>query len=156
MQLLTKSLISVFLLVFALNVQAQEKATAVLSNEDISLFLKTFKPLAKDLEKLGEKYQNTTDVSTTEALFANKEAMAIFKKHGWNELYAGKFSTIMSGTTYLSLIEELDKLPAEQRAFLAPQIEMYRSQVGNVHPNDLEKIKKNLPEIRKLLEEYNN
>ena len=124
-----KTILFLTTLLFAFLVKAQETPKAVLSSADIDLFIKTLKPLQKDIEKLGKEYENINDPNALQALAAGEDVKAIFKKYGWSDDYFLKVSAITNAYAYLKMEKEYDNLPEEQKVYMKQMMEQYK--VGN-------------------------
>ena len=129
------------LLISVITAQAQESSlhTAILSDADIDLFIKSFKPLNEDLIKLGDQYQNLNDPTALKAFASSEKVKSIFKKHGWSEGYYSKFTAITMSYASIQIDDELNKLPEDQRKMMEEyQINNFKDQVN---PADLNKVK---------------
>lgn len=141
------SILFILTLTFA---SAQEELPAVLTNDDISLFIKSYKPLKKDLMKLGDEYENISDPTALQSLEANEKAQAIFNKYGWDNDYISKFNAIIKGYAYVKVKNELDLLPEDQKKYMAPTLDMMKLQVNL---EDAKKVANKVNELDIILED---
>lgn len=156
----------------------QEAKKQVLKTGDVEHFIKTFPVLKKDLEKFGMKYEGSKgDITFPSALRANKELLAVLKKHGWDENYYIKTSMIMIGYSAVVYDKEMKKAESEMEKSLkeidanpniTPEMKkQLRDQLkatkgvlntqGNalqksIHPEDLKLITPHLNEIKDMLD----
>jgi hypothetical protein len=150
MKNLKSILLITFCVVLSIAKAQNEAPKAVLSDADIDLFIKTYKPLSKDLEKLGDKYDDISDPTVKEAFRTSNEVQAIFEKHGWNNDYYSKFSAIMMCFAFIQIDEELAKLSEEDRKMMAPYLSNYTNQINNA---DIKKVKTRIKELEVVLTE---
>ncbi len=81
----------------------EKESLPVLKKGDVKHFIKTFPALKKDMEKFGARTDaKEGSVTVPEAMKASSEFMAILKKHGWDEHFFAKITTIHMG--YASIV----------------------------------------------------
>lgn len=151
---ITKLFLASFLSLFLFqSATAQNQPSPLLSSADVELFLKSFNPLKNDLEKLGHSYENMNQ-NTITALKANEEVKATFKKHGWSDDYFPKINAIVYAYSYLKMMQEMDKLPAEQKQTIGPVMQSMKTQFTNmVHDADIQLVKGKFAAVDKFFEE---
>ncbi|MGB0521941.1 MAG: hypothetical protein ACPGJS_03225 [Flammeovirgaceae bacterium] len=121
---------------------SQTTPQALLSASDIDLFIKSFNPLKEDLEKLGHKYEGMNH-NTITAFAANEDVKAVFRKHGWKDDFYPKVSAIVYGYSYLKTIQQIDKMPAEQKQAMEQMMAPMKQQFAAlVHKDDIQTVKK--------------
>ncbi len=130
--------------------EAPEKP--VLTATDINRFIETLPKMSKELEALGQRLDVQRFASAVEALAANEQVQAIFKKYGWKvqEFYT-KFGTIAAGFAVAEMEKQLADLPANQRAMVESAMKGQMPQI-DLNPKDLALIRSKLPALRKLFE----
>jgi hypothetical protein len=157
---------------------AADDPVPVLKKGDVERFIDSFPKLAKELEKLGMKYDaEEGDYSLPEAVQANAEFNAVLKKHGWDEKFFIKMQAIFLGYTAIvykkemanvapeiaKAIKEIESAPGMSEAMKKQMIErmkasqkmMEGSQSGmqtSVHEDDLALIRPKIPDLKKLFE----
>ena len=116
------------------------QAKAILTEATVDKFIKTLKPMNKELKTLGyDLTEGDTD------LVATVKVMAIMKKYGWGPSFGQEFAAITLGFSYLQMTKNLEKMSQQQRQMMN---DMYTKQYKNlVHEDDLELIKPKLSEI---------
>lgn len=158
---------------------AQESAEPVLQKGDVEKFIATFPVLKEELEELGMRYEaEEGEYTLPEAIQANAEFNALLKKHGWDETFFVKMSTIFMG--YITLehgkemqemdpefekaIKEIESTAGMSEAMKQQMIERLKAtqkMMGgqqeamkqSVHVNDLELIRPKLGDLKKLFED---
>lgn len=155
-----------------------ETGKPILEKGDVLRFIKTFPELKTDFDKLGAEYDaRQGQVTYTEAMMASSEFNGILKKHGWDENFWTKVSTIISGygilaynlavgnvdpqlAAALKQIEDNAALSDAMKKQLKEQImaskgalkEQGKAMLKMVHPKDMALIKPNLDALKKVLE----
>lgn len=151
-----KTLFTLLIIFLALNTNAQDAETpkAVLSADDIQLFMETLKPLQQDIEKLDNTY-DLDDPTSMQAVAANEEVKAIFKKHGWSEDYYLKVAAITSSFAHLKMEKELENIPEAQRAYMKQMMETYNvGSKSQLNPADLKLVTDNYEVLNTFFEKY--
>lgn len=145
---------SVIALIISIVTLSHAQTTTTITDADVKLFITSFNPIKKDMEALGHKYENIQDPSALQAIGASEEVKSIFEKHGWNNNYMLKFSTIISAFAFVHMEKEMQKLPAEQQQYVAQMIQTQKTQVGLVASEDaIEVINKNYSELAAIIVE---
>ncbi len=145
---------------------------------DVKHFIKTFPLLKEDFKKFDVKYDGKAGIVTyPEALAASQEFLGILQKHGWDEHYFEKMASICLGYSMIIADKEMKNvgpeiakamkeiesnphLSAEMKKQLLEQMKSVKSTVKEqqktlkrtVHQADMELIKPNLEELKKLFE----
>ncbi|MEO9873036.1 hypothetical protein [Ekhidna sp.] len=141
-------LITICAFVASLSSFAQMPQTSPLESGDVEKFIKTYDPLKKDMEALGEDFENAKDYNTMMALAANEKVQSIFKKHGWSDQYIGKLMTISMGYAIINSEKEIAKMSEEDRKESKQYMQAYMTQMKTmVTEDDLEQIKKNYDQL---------
>ncbi len=156
-----------------------EPAKPVLKSGDVKQFIKTFPLLKKDLEKFGMKYEaKGGDVTVPEGLKANRDFVGILKKHGWDEHFWHKFTTIAMGYAFVrygkgikeadpeiaKAIKEIDGNPAisdRMKAHLKKQLTAAKGLMKTqgeqlkrqIHKADMDLIRPLVEELKAVLED---
>ncbi len=165
--------------VFLAAQESKEPPKPILKEGDVARFIKTFPLIKEDFEKLGAKYEaRSGDVTVPQALKASQEFLEVLKKHGWDEFFFQKFSTIMLGYSTIvygkeaqkaqsemeKSLKEIDSnpnIPESMKKQLKEQLlaakgamSMYQETTKkNIHPEDLLLIKPHLKELKAVIEE---
>ncbi len=109
----SKLLIVTIALVFvfqALFVLAEDPTKPVLEEGDVVRFIKTWPLLQEDFKKLGAKYEARSGAITIpEALRANETFLSVLKKHGWDERFIEKMTTIVLCYSAIMYKKEINK-----------------------------------------------
>jgi len=155
----------------------------LLSDGDVKKFIRDFKPMATELERLGvEAAPDVDNVGGFSAIIsgmqASAEAQSILRKYGWSDATFQKFAAVLSCYFVLKLeqvraenepeikaqLAEIDgnaQLSAAQKAELKVQIsamldqfaQLERSYRAQIHPDDINAVKGNLEALEQLFEE---
>lgn len=160
------------------NAAEPETPKPVLKPGDVKRFIKTFPLLKKDFEKYGMKYEaKEGSVTVPEALKASEEYREILKKHGWNEQFWHKFSTIAMGYAFIQYgkgikeadpkiakaIKEIEDNPAlsdQMKAQLKQQLKMVKGVMKTqgeqlnkqLHNADMDLIRPLVKELKTVIE----
>lgn len=86
----------------------------MLTKADVSRFIDTYEPMAKELEELGDDWEGV-NMNTMNAFSANAQVMGILEKYGWDEGLITKWSMIAMGYSLVKMDEQLAALPEAQR-----------------------------------------
>lgn len=148
------SLLLAIFSVSALQAEESEEPKPLLESGDIAKLIETYPKIARDFEALGHSLaaRQNLDLEDLKDLESYAAVQQLLKKHGWNaETFFPKFMAIVSGYTGLHIEEQLRQLPAQQRAMAES---MMRAQMPefDVHPQDLQLIKKNLGKLNTFFE----
>lgn len=143
-----------FILCLSISGLWAQEVSSILSDGDIDKFIKTYQPLAKELEALGDDWEKVQNPTTAEAMEASSEMNAVFKKYGWDEDYLQKFSTIISGTAYVGVLQQMDEMDDTQKQMMQGYMTQMKSLYGtNISEEDVKKIKPRYKEIMEVIEE---
>lgn len=155
-----------------------ETGKPILEKGDVLRFIKTFPELKTDFEKLGAEYDaRQGQVTYPEAMTASSEFNGILKKHGWDENFWTKISTIVSGygvlmykaasgnvdpqiAAALKQIEDNAALSDAMKKQLKEQVlatrgilkDQGKAMMKMVHPEDAALIKPHLEKLKEVLE----
>lgn len=141
---------SIVLLAFVISLigSAQMPQTTPLEDGDVSKFIKTYRPLKSDLEELGEGFNEAKDYGAMQALAANEKVRDVFKKHGWDDQWMGKFMSLSIAYTLIKMEKEIAALSEEDRKQSEQYMTAYSAQMKNmITDGDLEKVKKKFEEL---------
>ena len=124
--------------------QAQESPKAVLSLDDIDLFVKTSVQMTKELDELGIEPDGDSNTWST-----NEKAKAILIKYGWDyQSFGYKFAAISWGFSYLTMINNIDKKTEAKKATAEQMRKTYTEQYKDlVHDDDLKLIKLKMKDL---------
>jgi len=145
---------------------------------DVERFVKTFPLLKEDFEKYGAKYEaKSGNITIPEALSASSEYMAVLKKHGWDEQFFLKMTTIFSAyasivykkemkaqgpqiAEALKQIESNPQLSADMKKQLVSQmkqtmgaIEQGSGLFGGLHPEDVALVTPFVDQLKAVMDE---
>ena len=144
----------------------------LLNDGDVKKFVRDFKPMTAELDKLGKAADVDTENMSglnevLNKLRANAEAQRILRKYGWADRQFDKFAAIFRGYAVVKLegsetvdsgevkeaiamIESNPSLSAEQKAAMKAQMSQMQGMAGTekelraqVHPADIAVIKAN-------------
>lgn len=135
---------------------AEMPETIALESGDVDKLLRTWEPMKKDFEALGDVFeQESQDYSKIKEIYAKPEVKRIFNKHGWNgEEWLGKFTTIWSAYGILTMEKEMMKMSEEEKKQLAQFQGNYMDQLkSRIRDSDLAEVKKRYNEIEKAFVE---
>jgi hypothetical protein len=174
MHIRTTILSVLMILLLAAGLSAQAAPKRVLANADVVKFIKDFKTMGKEFEKLGvEMNENPQDLAGAvgefmTALKGHAGSKAILSKYGWNDSFFPKFSAILLSFAGIKMDEEFAKADPEIKASLAEidnnkdlspdQKKEYKAQVTGAM-DQARKIQKNIEtnvhiEDRKLVRQH--
>lgn len=120
----------------------------MLSAADIDRLINTYKPLMSDLENLGTKIKNKQDPNLLMGYAASDEAAAVFRKHGWDEVFFKKYGIIAQSYVYLQTEAQIDKMPEQDRGYMRQSLEPYRASLKKqVHDKDVELVRANFKRL---------
>ncbi len=141
--------IVLFLSFLSVAVVAQDEVK--INKNDLSRFIKTFKPMTEELEALGANYKAMTQMNALDALKANNELLNLLEKYGWDENSLMKWAKIGTGYSYVKMEEQMEQIPEAQRAQFEAAMQM---QGVNFNITDQEKdlIKGRISELEELFE----
>jgi hypothetical protein len=109
-----KLLITVILFTVSLFLFSDEPPKPVLEKGDVKNFIKTFPLLQKEFKKFGVKYEAKQGAVTfPTAVKASQEFLEILKKHGWDEHFFHKMSTILLGYSSIAYGDAMKKADPE-------------------------------------------
>lgn len=148
MKMLKSILFFVFCMLLS-TIQAQDTTPkAMLSTADIDLFIKTYKPIAAELESLGDQYNNIQDPTVANAFKTNEKVKSTFKKYGWTNDFFEKITAITLGYTFIKSEEEISKLPEDQRKMIAESMQSYQANIkSQINDADFQKVKLKMAEL---------
>jgi len=127
----------------------------VLKKGDVEKFIKTLKPMSKELEAVGVNFDARQNQNMSDALQANARVMSIFKKYGWDESYSAKWMAITMGYAKLKMEEQMKNVPAAQREQAMQMMKMAGDQMGGaVADKDLELIRSKYDALNTMMENY--
>lgn len=155
-----------------------EPPKPVLKSGDVKQFIKTYPLLIKDMKKYGMKYEAKAGaVTVPEALKASGEFQGILKKHGWDEHFWHKFTTIAMGYAFVQYgkgikeadpkiakaLKEIEDNPAlsdQMKAQLKQQLSAVKSVMKTqgeqlrtqIHKADMELIRPFVNELKTVME----
>lgn len=153
-----KTLPLLFLLLALVAFSQTKPSEPQLTEKDIDLFLTSYKPIVKDLYKLGKDYQGISDPSSIDALMANSSVQSIFKKYGWSDQQIQKFSYMTSIFVHQKYSEQLAAIPEEQKQMMLqamPDLARYVNPDA-FHPKDLELVAEYEDQIEEVFTEIEN
>ncbi|HAW50975.1 MAG TPA: hypothetical protein DCX54_01415 [Flavobacteriales bacterium] len=136
---------AILLFIFC-NSFSQEVPVAILSSVDVDRYIETVVPMSKELNELGDAHRGNEE-NPGEMWVASAEARAILEKYGWNESFALKFSAITWAYTYLKIMQEIDKMPEDQKVQAEQMMPMLQLYTSKVHQDDLKIVEGKLDEI---------
>lgn len=141
--------ISILFTFLTISLSSAQDNESVLKEEDIKLFLETFDPIEKNLNAIGDEYEDIEELSQVEAVLATEKVKSIFKNHGWGDDYVEKYMAIIYGAMKVTIDRELDALPAEQREFVRQTLEDTNSLNGfeSISEHDYQLIEKHYSDI---------
>lgn len=172
--------IFVLIIIFALSTMAFTETSntpkPVLKKGDVAHFIKSFPQLKEDFKKFEVKYDGKSGAFTYPmALKASGEFLGVLKKHGWDEHFFTKMTTIIMGYSMLSAREEMGKadpqfakniekiksntqLSDEMKKQMVDQLTHVKSMMKNqqkflkssIQKADMELIKSRLEDLKKL------
>lgn len=174
----TKLLITVILFTLSLFLFSDEPPKPVLKKGDVKHFIKTFPLLQKDFKKFGIMYEAKQGaVTVPDAVKASQDFLGILKKHGWDEHFFHKMSTIVMGYSSIvyddtmkkadpgmeKAIKEIKANQALSQAMKDQLIEQMKMAKGviktqgdtfkrTIHKADLELVRPLVKELKSVLE----
>lgn len=123
----TRTIVLSVLLILSLaaGLSGQAKPKQVLSNTDLVKFIKDFKAMGEEFDKLGVEMandpQNLAGAMTDymNGLKAHAGSKRILAKYGWNDSFFAKFAAIMQSYTALRMEDEFAKAQPEINTAMA-------------------------------------
>ena len=105
--------------------RAQE-APAVLTDNDIEHFIKTFKPMTAELEEHGHTMEEENEPdpmagfanirTAMQEMMAEDEVITILKKYDWDENFIDTYIAVSMGYFYNKMNMELNKMEDDEKA----------------------------------------
>ena len=128
----------------------------ILSEGDVAKFLKTWDPISKDLESLGQDYSQIQNPTMMRGYLGLDDVSRIFTKHGWGTEYIAKVSVIV-GVTAMGIAEEaMNRMPEEQRASIKAYFDSMSAQLINgATEDDMEQVKAHMVDLKVVFENMN-
>ena len=160
-----KPFIFLIILIVALSgmLQAQE-VPAVLTDDDIEHFIKTFKPMTAELEAMGHNMESDDEAdpmagfagirASFEEIMAHEEVIEILKKYDWDEHFLDTFIAVSMGYFYNTMNLELDKMEEDERNMAKPMMDMLMDQMKIlVNEKDIELLQSHMTELDAVFDE---
>jgi len=141
--------VTIFLFSLSVAVVAQDEVK--INKDDLSRFIKTFKPMTDELEALGANYEAMTQMNALDALKANSELLNVLEKYGWDENSLMKWARIGIGFSYVKMEEQMDQIPEAQRAQFEAAMQMQENSF-NITDKEKDLIRDRVSELEVLLE----
>lgn len=155
--------LTIFLVIISGLLKAQEVA-AVLTDDDIEHFIKTFKPMTAELEEKGHTMEEENEPDPM-AGFANikvamqemmveAEVIAILKKYDWDENFLDTYIAVSMGYFYNKMNMELNKMEEEEKAMAKPMMDMFMTQMKMmVNDKDIEMLQSHMSALDAVFED---
>ena len=143
--------------------QAQEVA-AVLTDDDIEHFIKTFKPMTAELEALGHNMESDDESdpmadfasvrASMEEIMVHEEVLAVLKKYDWDEKFLDTYIATSMGYFINKMNFELSKMEEDEKEMAKPMMDMFMTQMKQlVNDKDIELLQPYTSELDALFEE---
>ncbi|MDX1627445.1 MAG: hypothetical protein R3345_02030 [Fulvivirga sp.] len=131
---------------------AQDAPEQVLDKKDVTRFIDTFKPMAEEIEALGEE-MSTSEDPTMNTIMQNEEVKAILRKYGWGDDFLPKFYVITMGYAYSKMLTEIENMPEEQRNQMTAMVAQYTAQYkSKLHEEDVKLVNAHMDELEQMFE----
>ncbi|HKL84880.1 MAG TPA: hypothetical protein VJ861_00935 [Treponemataceae bacterium] len=150
---------------------AQKAPEKILSAKDVSAFVSNYASIQRDLDALGDKYDDFFDselddtenptLALTQLRFLNvpAEIESVFKKNGMGDKGFEKFMVITMGVSVLYSVDTMNEQKKEyanqpeMQPYLVAIEDMMKEMLNSIHKEDLSLIKTRLKELVKLIED---
>ena len=142
-----------------------QEIKAVLTNDGIDHFIKSFKPMTAELEALGHTMNEDSEDTNPMAGFASlsgyiqglmtkDDVTSILEKYDYDEKYGFTYIAISMGYLYNTMNSELEKMDAKEKEMAKPIMDMFLNQILlMVHKDDIEMLKSRMADLDAVFED---